>query len=284
MEAKVEAAAAAPPRLFWRIDNGALRQPPLWVRLIVEFVGTFILVCVAAGAGVINEYLLLHHHGAEISRAAAVVAPGALVMALIYALGPLSGLHINPAVTLAFTARRVFRASWALPYVCAQLLGACAGALFLQLVYGHVGVGGNHPIQLPGGEWRSLLMEILCTAILVTVILHTATGYKSIGHNAALAVGSTVALLGLFASPISGASMNPARTLGPDLVGADLRGWWIYVVGPVVGAMVSVVLIRIVRGPPSKEETESAEGGFYPVYGTTPGLVPPPSASGTTPA
>jgi len=106
MATQAEVAATAPPRLYWRSDNGSLRAHPLWVRLIVEFVGTFILVCVAAGAGVINGYMALHHLGASpISRDAAVVAPGALVMALIYALGPLSGLHINPVVTIAFTAR-----------------------------------------------------------------------------------------------------------------------------------------------------------------------------------
>jgi len=265
MATQAEVAATAPPRLYWRSDNGSLRAHPLWVRLIVEFVGTFILVCVAAGAGVINGYMALHHLGASpISRDAAVVAPGALVMALIYALGPLSGLHINPVVTIAFTARGVFHAAWAIPYVVVQLLGAGAAALFLQLMFGHVGLGGNHPIRIAGGEWRSLVMEVLCTLILVTVILHTATGYKSIGHNAALAVGSTVALLGLFASPISGASMNPARTLGPDVVGQQTLGWWVYVVGPVIGALLAVALIRVVRGPHSHEEREAAEGGFLP--------------------
>lgn len=266
MRPEAEVIASLPPRLFWHFDNGALRQHPLWVRLIIEFVGTFILVCVAAGAGVINAYVALHAPGGipPISRDAAVVAPGALVMAMIYALGPLSGLHINPAVTVAFTARGVFNAAWAVPYIAAQLLGACGAALFLQLIFGRVGLGGNYPIAIPGGEWRSLVMEVLCTLILVTVILHTATGYKSIGHNAALAVGSTVALLGLFASPISGASMNPARTLGPDLVGANLTGWWVYVAGPFLGALLAVGLIRLVRGRPSREEHEAAEGGLLP--------------------
>ena len=106
-----------------------------------------------------------------------------------------------------------------------------------------------------------MVMEIVLTAILVSVILHTATGYRSIGHNAALAVGSTVALLGLFASPISGASMNPARTLGPDIVSLDFTGWWVYIVGPLVGAAIALALISLVRGVPDKEEREAAEGG-----------------------
>ena len=96
-------------------------------------------------------------------------------------------------------------------------------------MFGHVAAGGNYPIATPGGDWRSFVMETVLTAILVSVILNTATGYRSIGHNAALAVGSTVALLGLFASPISGASMNPARTLGPDIVANNYTGWWVYV-------------------------------------------------------
>ena len=149
------------------------------------------------GSGVINEYA----GGTPITRAAAVIAPGDIVMALIYAWGPLSGLHINPAVTLAFTARRVFRVAWAIPYVVAQLAGAIAASLFLQVMFGHVSAGGNYPIASPGGEWRSLVMEIVLTTVLVTVILNTATGYRSIGHNAALAVGATVALLGLLAVP-----------------------------------------------------------------------------------
>ena len=94
-------------------------------------------------------------------------------------------------------------------------------------MFSHVSAGGNYPIDKVGGEWKSFVMEIVLTTILVTVILNTATGYRSIGHNAALAVGGTVALLGLFASPISGASMNPARSLGPDIVSTDFTGWWV---------------------------------------------------------
>ncbi len=216
---------------------------------------------VAAGSGVINHYV----GGGPISRTAAVIAPGAVVMAMIYAFGPLSGLHINPAVTLAFTGRGVFKAAWAVPYLLVQLAGAVLAALFLQAMYSHVASGGNYPIARPGGEWRSLVMEIVLTAILVSVILNTATGYRSIGHNAALAVGATVAPLGLFASPISGASMNPARTLGPDIVGLDFNGWWIYIVGPIGGAAIAVMLIGLVRGLPDKEEREAAEGGALPI-------------------
>ena len=103
-------------------------------------------------------------------------------------------------------------------------------------------------------------MEIVLTATLMSVILNTATGHRSIGHNAAIAVGATIALLGLFASPISGSSMNPARTLGPDIVGVNFSGWWVYILGDTIGAVIAVMLIGLVRGLPDRAETEAAEG------------------------
>jgi aquaporin Z len=256
-----DAERAAAHRYLIRFEEDTLRQRPLWIRLIIEFVGTFVLVTVAAGSGVINHYV----GGGPISRTAAVIAPGAVVMAMIYAWGPLSGLHINPAVTFGFTARGVFPPKWVVPYWVVQFAGAIGAALFLQLMFGDVAAGGNYPITTPGGEWKSLVMETVLTAILVSVILNTATGGRSIGHNAAIAVGSTVALLGLFASPISGASMNPARTLGPDIVSTDYTGWWIYVLGPVIGAAIAVMIIGLVRGLPDKEERAAAEGGALPM-------------------
>jgi aquaporin Z len=241
-------------------QEDTLRERPLWIRLIIEFAGTFVLVTVAAGAGVINHYV----GGTPVTRAAAVIAPGAAVMAMIYAWGPLSGLHINPAVTFAFYFRQVFPVGWVLPYWAAQFAGAIGAALFLQAMFGHVAAGGNYPIPTHGGEWKSLVMELVLTAILVSIILNTATGSRSIGHNAAIAVGATVALDGLFASPISGASMNPARSLGPDVVGLDFTGWWVYVAGPVAGAVIAVLIITAVRGLPRKAETEAAEGSEIP--------------------
>ena len=127
-------------------------------------------------------------------------------------------------------------------------------------MFGDVAAGGNYPIAKPGGDWRAFVMEIVLTSILVSVILHTATGSRSIGHNAAIAVGATVALLGLFASPISGSSMNPARTLGPDIVAVNFTGWWAYVGGDLIGAAIAVALIGLVRGLPDKAEISAAEG------------------------
>lgn len=253
---QVQHAAVAARRYLARFEQDELESRPLRIRVIIEFAGTFLLVTVAAGAGVINHYA----GGGPISRTAAVVAPGALVMALIYAWGPLSGLHINPAVTAAFAGRGVFPPAWILPYWAAQFAGAIGAALFLQSLFGDVSKGGTYPISKPGGDWKSFVMEIVLTATLVSVILNTATGHRSIGHNAAIAVGSTVALLGLFASPISGASMNPARTLGPGIVGANLTGWWAYVFGDLIGAVVAVVMIGLVRGLPDKAERRAAQG------------------------
>src|SRR5215471_1852316 len=247
-------------RYLIRFEEDTLRQRPLWIRLIIEFLGTFILVTVAAGSGVINHYV----GGGPISRTAAVIAPGAVVMAMIYAWGPLSGLHINPAVTFAFTGRGVFPMKWVVPYWVVQFAGAIGAALFLQLMFGDVSTGGNYPITTPGGEWKSLVMEIVLTALLVSVILNTATGHRSIGHNAAIAVGATVALLGLFASPISGASMNPARTLGPDIVSTNFTGWWVYVIGDLAGAAIAVIIIGLVRGLPGRAEQAAAEGDALP--------------------
>jgi aquaporin Z len=255
---------AAARHYLTRFEVDTLRSRPLWIRLIIELLGTFILVTVAAGAGVINHYA----GGNPISRTAAVIAPGAVVMAMIYAWGPLSGLHINPAVTFAFTARGVFPTRWVLPYWVVQFAGAICAALFLQLMFGDVAAGGNYPISSPGGTWKSLVMETVLTAILVSVILNTATGHRSIGHNAAIAVGATVALLGLFASPISGASMNPARTLGPDIVSTDYTGWWVYIAGPIIGAAIAVAIIAAVRGLPNKQEREAAQGGALPILGS----------------
>jgi aquaporin Z len=189
-------------------------------------------------------------------------------MALIYAWGPLSGpAHQSGGDD------RVRRPRGVPGLVGGAVLGGPVrrgdrAALFLQAMFTHVAAGGNYPIATPGGDWRSLVTETVLTAILVSVILNTATGGRSIGHNAAIAVGSTVALLGLFASPISGASMNPARTLGPDIVANDYTGWWIYIIGPVVGAAIAVAIIGTVRGLPDKEEREAAQGTALPILGS----------------
>jgi aquaporin Z len=244
---------------FLRFDERELRQWPLAVRCTVELIGTFLLTLVAAGPGVINTYV----GDAPIGQAAAVIAPGALVMAFIYAWGPLSGFHVNPAVTLAFAGRGVFARAWVAPYLLAQFAGCLLAGAFLQGMFGNAQTGSTYP-DPKAGDVRAFLMELVLTAILVSVILHTATGYRSIGHNAALAVGATIALLGLFASPISGSSMNPARSLGPAIAGRDLDAWWVYVAGPLAGATIAVLLMGALRGRPSPKERTAAEGPALP--------------------
>jgi aquaporin Z len=251
-------AAALERRYLIRFEEDMLRSRPLSIRLIIEFLGTFLLVTVVVGAGAINHYA----GGHPVTNAAAAIAAGALVMALIYAWGPLSGLHINPAVTIAFYGRGVFPLRWVLPYWLAQFAGGIGGALFLQAMFSHVTAGGTYPISTPGGSWRAFIMEIVLTAILVSVVLNTATGHRSIGHNAAIAVGSTIALLVLFAGPISGSSMNPVRTLAPDIVGVNFTGWWAYVFGDLIGAVIAVALIALVRGMPDTAERTAAQGGL----------------------
>jgi aquaporin Z len=251
-------AAALERRYLIRLEEDMLRSRPLSIRLIIEFLGTFLLVTVVVGAGVINHYA----GGHPVTNAAAAIAAGALVMALIYAWGPLSGVHINPAVTIAFYGRGVFPLHWVGPYWLAQFAGGIGGALFLQAMFSHVTAGGTYPISTPGGSWRAFIMEIVLTAILVSVVLNTATGHRSIGHNAAIAVGSTIALLVLFAGPISGSSMNPVRTLAPDVVGVNFTGWWAYVFGDLIGAVIAVALIALVRGMPDTAERTAAQGGL----------------------
>jgi aquaporin Z len=201
--------------------------------------------------------------GGQVGTAARATAPGLMVLAVIYALGDVSGAHINPAVTLAFALRASFPWARVPLYWVAQLAGAVGAVLLLLAILGPVAdLGATRPHF---GTGPSLVMEAVLTWLLVTVILGTATRHRVVGANAAVAVGATVALCGLFAGPVSGASMNPARSLGPALVGAAagvdaLRDAWIYVLGPAVGAALAVLGMRLLKGPLHDGETEAAGG------------------------
>ena len=214
-----------------------------WRRLFSELLGTFFLVLVAAGGGMMGQAF-----PDTISRTAAVVAPGLMVMAIILFMGRVSGAHLNPAVSIAFALRGDFP-WWRVPgYIVVQLGGAVLAAWFLQAVV-HVSAtyGSNYPASgFSNGD--ALWMEIILTFGLVNVILGTASGAQNIGIFGALGVGAYIALAGLWGSPISGASMNPARTFGPDLVGADFTAYWVYIVGPIAGAVVAVGTAFILRG------------------------------------
>jgi aquaporin Z len=212
-----------------------------WRRLFSELLGTFALVLVAGGGGV------LHGQG-QISLAAAVVAPGLMVMAIILFMGAVSGAHLNPAVSLAFALRGDFPWKRVPGYIIIQLIGATLACLFLLAVFGNIQhLGATLPG--PGYEnWQALLMEIVLTALLVSVILGTASAAQNVGAIAALGVGGYIALAGLWSAPVSGTSMNPARSFGPALVSGDWTGYWVYVVGPIAGALIAVGFAFVLRG------------------------------------
>src|SRR5580704_1055696 len=212
-----------------------------WRRLFSELLGTFALVLVAAGGGI------LHAKG-QISLAAAVVAPGLMVMAVILFMGAVSGAHLNPGVSLAFALRGDFPWKRVPGYIIVQLVGATLACLFLYAVFGNIQHLGA---TLPGpgyADWQALLMEVVLTATLVSVILGTASSSQNVGAIAALGVGGYIALAGLWSAPVSGTSMNPARSFGPALVSGDFTSYWVYVLGPIVGALIAVGCASELRG------------------------------------
>jgi aquaporin Z len=223
------------------IDFNDPRQE--WRRLFSELLGTFFLVLVAAGGGMMG-----HAFPGMISRTAAVVAPALMVMAIILFMGKVSGAHLNPAVSIAFALRRDFP-WWRVPgYVVTQLAGATLAALFLRSVINVSSVyGSNYPAH-GYSNMAAFWMELILTMGLVSVILGTASGAQNIGIIGAFGVGGYIALAGLWGSPISGASMNPARTFGPDLVSTTFTGYWVYIAGPIAGAALAVVIAFILRG------------------------------------
>jgi len=212
-----------------------------WRRLFAELVGTFLLVIVAAGGGI------MHAEG-HITLAAAVVAPGLMVMAIVLFMGAVSGAHLNPGVSLAFALRKDFPWRRVPGYVLIQLIGATLAALFLDALFGNVRHLGA---TLPGPgyhAWQALLIELVLTFGLVSVILGTASAAQNVGPIAALAVGGYIALAGLWAAPVSGASMNAARSFGPALVSGEFTNYWVYLAGPLAGAIIAVACAFVLRG------------------------------------
>jgi aquaporin Z len=215
-----------------------------WRRLFSELLGTFFLALVAVGAGMVNA----RFGGAAVPYTARVVAPGLMVMAVILFMGTVSGAHLNPAVSVAFAARGDFPWKRVPAYIVAQFLGAVLATLLLWALIGKQGSAG---LTLPGSgisATTAMLWEIVLTTGLVSVILGTASGAQQIGPMAAIGVGSYIALAGLWGSPVSGASMNPARSLGPALVLGDWTSWWAYLVGPVAGGVIAVSFAHVLRG------------------------------------
>ena len=213
-------------------------------RLFSELLGTFFLVLVAVGGGMVNA----RFGGDAVPYAARVVAPALMVAAIILFMGTVSGAHLNPAVSFAFALRGDFPWKRVPAYVIAQFLGAILATL---LLWGLIGKQGTAGLTLPGpgiSATTAMLWELVLTTGLVSVILGTASGAQQVGPLAALGVGSYIALAGLWGSPVSGASMNPARSLGPALVLNDWTAWWAYLVGPVAGAAIAVAFAYVLRG------------------------------------
>ena len=222
-----------------QFDDPALE----WRRLFSELLGTFLLVLAGAGGGVVAAV----SHG-MISRSAAVTAPGLTVISIILFMGAISGAHLNPAVTIAFTVRGDFPWRRVPGYVIVQLIGATLACLFLRAVFGKVGMLGATEPGLHIHDWQAMLVELALTVGLVSTILGTASRAQNVGALSALGVGGYIILAGLWSSPVSGASMNPARSFAPDLVIGDFAHYWVYLVGPIAGALIAVGIAWILRG------------------------------------
>lgn len=219
-----------------------MRDLRLGPALVAEAIGTFTLVFAGCGSIAVGS----------VAPTGVAAAFGLAIMTMIYALGHVSGAHFNPAVTAAFAVGRHFPVARVLPYWAAQVAGAIAGAALLRATLGDVPLGVTHP---NGSDIQALLWEVVLTFFLMLVIVAVATDTRAVGQAAAIAIGGTVALGALVGGPISGASMNPARSLGPALVSGDLSDLWIYVVAPPVGAIAAAVLYGSLR-----PRTDVAEG------------------------
>ncbi len=230
-----------------------------WRRLFSEFVGTFFLVLVAAGGGMMSQAF-----PDTISRTAAVVAPGLMVMAIILFMGKVSGAHLNPAVSIAFALRGDFPWLRVPGYIVVQLAGAVLASWFAQSVINEsASYGSNYPAT-GYSNTAAFLMETVLTFGLVSVILGTASGAQNVGIIGAIGVGAYIALAGLWGSPISGTSMNPARTFGPDMVSLDFGAYWVYVAGPLAGAVIAVGVAFVLRGQGGgRSGSAAAQGALF---------------------
>lgn len=226
-------------------------------RLFSEVVGTFFLALVGVGAHVVDAA-----SNGGIGRAAAVVAPGLMVMAIILFMGKVSGAHLNLAVTIGFAARGDFPWRRVPGYLIAQLLGALLACLFLYLLFGQAAL---LPAASRPGEgftvMQAFAMEAVLTFGLISTILGTASRAQNVGYLSALAIGGYIALAGLWSSPISGASMNPTISLSVDLVLLDLSYYWIYLIAPLAGTIVAVLVAHLLRGPGGDETARKKSQG-----------------------
>ncbi len=218
---------------------------PLSKKLFAEAFGTFTLVFAGCGAIAINQYTQ-----GSITHAGIALTFGLVVLAMIYTVGDISGAHLNPAVTLAFTAAKRIKFRIALPYMITQIIAAIAacGVLWVLFPDNNQHLGATLPLN---DNWQqSFILEVILTFILMYVILCVSTGAKEKGITAGIAIGSIVGLEAMFAGPICGASMNPARSLAPAIVSGNLQHLWLYLVGPIVGALLAIPLCALTQAGP----------------------------------
>lgn len=237
------------------MNRASISAPTTLQKLAAELLGTFLVTGTAIGVDV------FYYTQGNIDYASRWLARGLVTAAVIYAFSETSGAHVDPAVTIAFMARRVFPAPMAALYVGAQFAGAFAAALIWFELQGRAGLafGASHP----GVQFSPVTAagaEALLTFALVLVILMTAQEKASVGKQAAIAVGFMVAACGFVGGPISGASMNPARTIAPQIVSGHFENIWVYLAGPVIGALFAVAVHALICGRPSRGQQEAARG------------------------
>lgn len=221
-------------------------------RYVAEVIGTFALVFAGTGAIVVNDVTQ-----ESITHVGIALTFGMIVMALIYALGDVSGAHFNPAVTIGFWTARQFDGKEVVPYIIAQLLGAIAASATLRVLFlEHDTLGATLPA---GVWWQSFVLEVILTFLLMFIILNVATGAKEKGIMAGAAIGATVGLEAMFAGPICGASMNPARSIAPALVSGHLEHLWIYIVATIAGAILAVFAYQFVQTETNSDTEPVAE-------------------------
>lgn len=209
-------------------------------KYIAEVIGTFALVFCGTGAIIINQ-----ETNGTVSHVGIAITFGLIVMTMIYALGNISGAHLNPAVSIAFAISRRFPIRQLVPYILSQVIGAFGASLILKLIFpGNALLGTTLP---HGTEWQSFVLELILTFFLMLVIINVATGSKEQGMFAGLAIGSTVLLEAMFAGPICGASMNPARSLAPAIVSGHIEHLWIYLTATIIGAIAAIPIWKYLQ-------------------------------------
>ena len=208
-------------------------------KYLAEAIGTFALVFCGTGAIVVDEVT-----GGTVTHVGIAITFGLIVLAMIYTLGDVSGAHLNPAVSLAFWAMRLFPAKELAPYIGSQMAGAFLASILLRFLFpASLNLGATLPA---GNDLQSFVLEIILTFLLMLVIIRVSHGAKETGWFAGITIGSVVLLEAMFAGPISGASMNPARSLAPAVVSGNIGQVWIYLIAPVLGALIAVIVGKVV--------------------------------------